>query len=71
MSNVYSEYRYYSPLHDADMVRLSMTDMHSQEFWTAIPETNGTRYLERRDDALAAIQQAIELGEPPGEVRVR
>lgn len=68
---VYSEYRYYSPIKDADMVRLSMADAHNREFYMAIPESGGKRYRERRDEALGHIMTAIESGLQPGQVRVR
>lgn len=69
--SIYSEFRYYSPISDRDMVRLSMTDKHNREFYMAIPENEGKRYRERRDEALMHIQTAIEAGLQPGQVRVR
>lgn len=53
------------------MIRLSMADAHSREFWMAIPELEGKAYRARRDAALEHISMAIEQGLQPGRVHVR
>lgn len=62
----FSEFRFWSVLHDKDMVRISMA--HNGEYFVMIPATDGRRYRERRDRALEMIQQAIDAGLEPGEV---
>lgn len=64
----YSEFRYWSPVHDREMVRVSMVDDRNGEFFTFIPAYDGKAYRERREKALETIQSAIDAGLDPGEV---
>ena len=68
----FSEFRFYSPLTDQEMIRVSMSNERSNgfygEFFTIIPASDGRRYRERRDEALNLIMTAIESGLEPGEV---
>lgn len=64
----WQEIRSYSPYHDTEMVRLSMTDGRG-EFFTLIPSGEGKTYRERRKTALETLTLAIEQGADPGEVR--
>ena len=68
--SVYREYRFFSPMDDAESVRLSMADAQGREFYTIIEAGYGKRWRERRNDALETIEQAIEAGRPPGEIDV-
>jgi len=69
--NTYSEFRYWSPVRDAAMVRLSMANERGAEFWTSIPEDEGKSYRARRDKALETLALAIETGCEPGRVMTR
>lgn len=70
MTGAYHEYRYYSPLHDTEMVRLSVFDSRDAEFFMLIPASTPRRYRERRTEALEAIDYAIEHGMEPGQVKI-
>ena len=64
------ERRYYSTQHDAMMVRLSMVDERGQESYAVVPGKvrHPKKWTELRDEALDAIEDAIEAGQLPGEV---
>lgn len=65
----YSEFRFYSPIMDAEAIRISMPGKRpNSEFFRIIRADDGRRYRERRDEALTLIQMAIEGGYEPGEV---
>ena len=66
--SVYREFRFFSPLDDAESVRLSMADTQGREYFTIIEASYGKRWRERRESALVAIEEAIEAGWPPGEI---
>lgn len=66
----YSEFRHYSPLIDAEAVRISCWDSRGGEFWMLIPAADGRRYRERRNEALDAIAIAIADKLEPGQVQV-
>lgn len=57
---------YFSVAHDANVARVSGYDEHSQEHFMIVETGKG--FAERRRDALAKIQDAIEDGHEPGEV---
>ena len=65
---LFSEFQYYSLLHDREMIRISMVNDRFGEFFMLIPAYEGKRYRERRDEALETIQSAIGAGLDPGEV---
>lgn len=64
----YSEFQFYSPVLDDNLVRLSMADDHGREFYVVLRE--GKAYRERRRAALEDIGEAIEAGLQPGRVLV-
>lgn len=64
----YSEFRSYSPLYDAEVIRVSMADKLGREFFHIIPALDGKRYRERLEEALELIESAISQGCEPGEV---
>jgi hypothetical protein len=67
----YSEHFSYSPVHDCRMARISMVDKHNSEFFALVrAEPMGAAYRDARREALVAIDEAIERGCDPGEVRV-
>lgn len=68
MFGLYHEYRFYSPVHDEDMVRVSVFDMRGREFFAMVPA--GKRYRQRRTEALDDIDTAIGQGCDPGQVVV-
>lgn len=65
----YREYRFYSPMHDSIAARLSMVDERNGEFWRVVPITSPRTYRKERELALDAIEEAIDMGAEPGEVR--
>lgn len=58
---------YFSVPHDCDVARISGFDDRSCEHWVIVGAGKG--YRERRDEALIKIQESIESGDPPGEVK--
>jgi hypothetical protein len=62
----WSERTYYSFDHDAEVSRVSGFDDHCQEHWKVIETGKG--YRDRRNAAVARIQESIEAGDPAGEV---
>ena len=62
----YAENRRYSPQHDREMVRLSMSDGRS-EYWVEIPAEGRQRWRVRKNAALDLIDDAIRRGDQPGE----
>lgn len=68
--SAFHEARAYSPIHDAEMVRLSLYDTRGGEFFALVPSNRGTKWRERRNAILDAIDDAIMRGDPPGEVEV-
>lgn len=69
--STYQALRSYSPVHDCDVVRVSMGNEHGHELWMLIVDNEGARrFRAKRTAALDAIMEAIDLGCDPGEVRV-
>ncbi len=66
----FSEFEYYSVLHDANVARVSIIDPHGAEFFMIV-ERDEKGYRDRRNDAIDACVEAIEAGCAPGEVRLR
>jgi hypothetical protein len=67
----YTEYRAYSPVHDAEMARLSIWDNQGREYWTTVVP-DGRGWADRRRYHLDTIMDAIEDRRvPPGEVEAR
>lgn len=69
--SAYTEFRHYSPLHDAVLVRVSMADEAGAEFFALIEDGAGKSYRQRRERALEAIGAAMSQGLAPGQVRYR
>lgn len=65
----YQEFRAYSPLYDAVMARISMTDDRGQEFYALIPAVSGKPYRTAKAEAIEMIQEAMADGCQPGEVQ--
>ena len=55
---------------DCNVVRLSVSDPHGGEYWMEIPDQFGAAYREAREEAITAIHEAMDIGCPPGEVRI-
>lgn len=71
MTRTYQEIRAYSPIHDCDVVRVSMADERCSEFFMQVPCPDGRRgWRVKRAAALQAIGEAIDGGLEPGEVLV-
>lgn len=66
----FSEYEYYSVMHDAEVCRVSIPDDNGREFFAIVP-VDGKGYRERREAACNTIIEAIRQGCRPGEVRIR
>ncbi|HEX5321490.1 MAG TPA: hypothetical protein VFW46_20200 [Stellaceae bacterium] len=65
----YSSMRFYSPVLDAEALRLSMADERNSEFYAVIPARGGKEERELKQAALERIEDAILRGDVPGEVR--
>ena len=65
---MFSEFRFWSVIHDQEMIRLSMVDARNGEFFLFLPADDGRKYRARRDEALETLQGAINAGLDPGEV---
>lgn len=66
----YSEFRFYSPLHDCEMCRVSMSDDRGAEFFAMVPSAEGKGWRATREKTLDAIEDAIAARKEPGEVHV-
>ena len=67
----YQSVKTYSPTHDNYVHRVSMGNEHGHELFVLIVDDAGPAVLRaRRAAAVDAIQEAIDLGMDPGEVRV-
>ena len=64
------EFQSYSPIHDKEIVRLSMADTLGQEYYVILTETEGRVYRDMRERAIETLMDAIENCDPPGEVEV-
>lgn len=70
----WDERQWFSIMYDAQMARISGYDEHGGEHWKEIPvaqwpKQEGGTYRERREEAVLEIQDAIESGHQPGEVK--
>ena len=70
MSTYQALHQGYSPMYNARMVRVSITDEHGQEFWAMIKQ-GGIGYRETLENALNMLQDAVENGRDPGEVKAQ
>lgn len=60
-----SEYRFFSLIHDDDMVRVSAWNKHGDEYFALVRDGRG--YSDRREEAVQMLALAIEDGRPAGE----
>lgn len=65
-----SEYRYWSPVAGCELARVSMFNAQGHEFFMELPCEDGRAYRAALREAAEAIDQAIQEGLEPGEVRV-
>lgn len=71
MAKIFSEFEFYSPMLDAQAVRLSVPDGCGGEYYAIVAKpAAGKSFRELRERALSAIQAAIDSGLDPGEVEV-
>lgn len=63
----WTERKYFSLQHDAHVSRVSGFDDQHQEFYVVIEPGKG--YAKRREETLLKIQESIEAGNLPGEVK--
>lgn len=69
-ARTYQEIRSYSPQFDCTVARISIPDDNGQEFFMLVPQRNPRQRRAERYAACEAIQEAIDAGLQPGEVRV-
>lgn len=69
--SAFHELRAYSPLYDAEVVRLSLFDKSGGEFFALVPNPNRKGWRDRRNLILDSIDDAMMRGDPPGEVEVK
>lgn len=67
----FQTYDYWSPILGCEACRVSMVDSRGSEYFAIVPKTDGADWRRRKIDALEALEQAIQLGLPPGEIRWR
>lgn len=65
------EFSYWSPSHGAEVTRFSLADSLGQEFYAFVPSTEGATARRLREKAASKLEEAIEHGLEPGEVRWR
>lgn len=63
----YTEKKYFSIFKDCDMSRVSGFDDRCQEHWIDVEAGRG--YRDRRNVAISKLQDSIENGDPPGELK--
>ena len=63
----WNERKSWSIQHDCTMARISGFDDRNQEHWTMIETGKG--YADRRKDAIEMLQESIERGDLPGEMK--
>src|SRR5258708_3153852 len=67
----YNEYRYYSPILDAEAARLSIVNRHGDEYFAVVPcGDEGKVWRERREGVLSKVYAAMLSGHAPGEVMI-
>jgi len=69
-ARTFQELRQYSILHDCDVARISVADDNHQEFFMLVQQRNPRHRRAERYAAQDAINEAIDAGLVPGEVRV-
>lgn len=66
-----TEFTLWSPTLGCDATRISTADSQGQEYFALLPQGEGREWRETRQRALEALQEAVERGLKPGEVRWR
>ena len=66
-----TSFSYWSTTHGAEVTRLSMADDVGQEYFAFIPSTEGAAARRLREKAASKLEEAIDHGLPPGEIRWR
>lgn len=67
----YSEFAFYSPILDANCLRISVSDGKTGEFFAIVPKPELGKSLSKvREAALNMIESYIDAGYLPGEVKV-
>jgi hypothetical protein len=66
-----SAFSYWSTTHGAEVTRLSLADDLGQEYYAFIASTEGSVSRRLREKAASKLEEAIERGLEPGEVRWR
>jgi hypothetical protein len=63
------EFNFWSPILGADAVRLSMVNERGEEYHCIIERLEGSAWKAAKTEACEALQQAIDEGVKPGEIR--
>lgn len=63
------EYSFWSVVLGADAVRLSMVNERGEEYHAIIARLDGSAWRTAKTEACEALQQAIDEGVKPGEIR--
>jgi len=66
----WQELNFYNPMLDAEAKRLSLFDSGGLEYFCVVNNPgSGRSWRERRAEILERLADAIERGDPPGEVK--
>ena len=67
---MFVEHIAYSPIEDKNISRISVANDRGHEYFMLIPCEGGKAYREARLTALECLVEAIQMGLPPGQVRI-
>ena len=67
----YSQFTCWSPVYDCEVARISVVNERNEEYYANIPNAAGSGFVALRKKAVAKLNEAIELGIEPGEIRWR
>lgn len=70
MSRPFQEIVRYRIEHDRKVSRLSICDDRGSEFYVEMPLDRSKGWRDRRNDTLDLIEDAIDRGDQPGEVKI-
>jgi hypothetical protein len=70
MDGVISEFFYWSPVLGADAARISMANEDGAEYFVIIEKVDGVQWRNDKQEAIEALQRAIDEEREPGEVSV-
>jgi hypothetical protein len=66
---IYTQYRYWSPVHGAEVCRVSTANTSGLEYFVTVPlEESGRKWRAQREAALHKLDLAMKLGHEPGEI---